>query len=322
MGEILVVVEHRGGEIREITYAMLNKAGEVCRDLSYELTAVVLTNRETGFVDDIAKRSDRVMVFEDDRFRIFDTTLYKEALTPLINERRPFLTLIGHTSWGMDLGPALSVKTGCPLATDCVDILVDEGRPRVIRQIYGGKAFSRVCFKEGDSFILTIRQGAFPSESAEVRNGQVVKMDIPSDLPEPGRQFMEFVEAGTGDVDITKADLLLSVGRGIGEAENIDKVKELADAMGGTLASSRPIVDKGWLPKYRQVGTSGKTVKPKIYIAFGISGAFQHVAGISGAGTIIAVNKDKKAPIFRVADYGVIDDLFNVVDALKKELDN
>ncbi|RLB30794.1 MAG: electron transfer flavoprotein subunit alpha/FixB family protein, partial [Deltaproteobacteria bacterium] len=142
----------------------------------------------------------------------------------------------------------------------------------------------------------------------------------PSDLPEPSKEFIGFEEAGAGELDITQADLLVSIGRGVGEAENIEVVRELADLMGGVLSCSRPIVDKNWLPKYHQVGTSGKSVKPKVYLAFGISGAFQHVAGISGAGTVIAVNKDPKAPIFRVADYGVVDDLFNVVDALKEKL--
>jgi len=320
MGDIFVVVEHRKGEVREITYAMLNKAGAVCRDLSYKITTIVMADKQADFIDEIAKRSDRVLVFEDEKFKTFDGNLYKEVLSQLIKEHRPLLTLIGHTSWGMDLGPALSVKTGCPLATDCVDILFEGSRPEVIRQIYGGKAFSRVSFKDSGSYLVTVRAAAFPSEAGEIRNGEVIKMEIPPNLPGPGKQFVEFVDAGAGEVDITQADLLVSVGRGIGEEENIGIIKELADAMGATVACSRPIVDKGWLPKYHQVGTSGKSVKPKVYLAFGISGAFQHVAGISGAGTVIAVNKDKKAPILRVADYGVIDDLFKIAGALKEKL--
>ena len=180
--------------------------------------------------------------------------------------------------------------------------------------------FSRVSFKDSGSYIVTIRAGAFQPETKESPNGEIIKMEIPSDLAGPHKQFVEFVDAGAGDVDITQAELLVSVGRGIGEEENISIIKELAEAMGGTLSCSRPIVDKGWLPKYHQVGTSGKSVKPKVYLALGISGAFQHVAGISGAGTVIAINKDKKAPILRVADYGVIEDLFKITDALKEEL--
>ena len=131
---------------------------------------------------------------------------------------------------------------------------------------------------------------------------------------------MEFVETGAGEIDITQADLLVSIGRGVGEQENIQGIQDLANRMGATLSCSRPVVDKNWLPKFHQVGTSGKSVRPKVYLALGISGAFQHVAGITGAGTVIAVNKDHKAPIFRVADYGVAEDLFKVVDALKDKL--
>lgn len=321
MGEVFVVVEHRKGEVRDITFEMLFKAGELCRKFSYDLTAILLGGRDEAFVDDIVSRADRVIVFEGEELNEFNSDLYRDILYRLIEERRPFLTFIGHTSWGMDLGPALSVKTGYPLATDCVDILIEDGRPMVIRQIYSGKVFSRVCFKESQGYLVTVRPGAFlVPEDVEGYRGEVIKKELPIDLPEPKRRFIEFVDTGAGEVDITQADLLISIGRGIGEEEKIEVMKELAKVMNGTLSCSRPIVDKNWLPKYHQVGTSGKSVRPKVYLAFGISGAFQHVAGITGAGTVIAINKDKKAPIFRVADYGVVDDLFKVVDALKGKL--
>ena len=320
MSEIFVVVEHRQGEVRDITYEMLFKADALCREFSHTLTAVLLGGKAEAFLKDIAPKADRVLVFEDERFKTFHGELYNEILLRLIKESRPLLTLMGHTSWGLDLAPALSVRTGYPLATDCVDILLEGERPHVIRQIYGGKVFSKVSFKDAEGYLLTVRPGAFTPQEAEPRKGEVVNRDIPGDLPEPRRKFVEFVDTGAGDVDITQADLLISVGRGVGEEENIEDLRELAGLMGGTLSCSRPIVDKNWLPKYHQVGTSGKSVKPKVYLAFGISGAFQHVAGITGAGTVIAINKDKKAPIFRVADYGVVDDLFNVVGALREKL--
>jgi electron transfer flavoprotein alpha subunit len=320
MGEIFVVVEHRKGEVRDITFEMLFKANELCQEFSHDLTAIMLGGKDEAFLDDIAQKADRVIAFEDERLKNFNSDLYKEILHRLIQKHCPFLTLIGHTSWGMDFAPALSVKTGYPLVTDCVDILVDDGRPMVIRQIYSGKVFSRVSFRESEGYIITVRPAAFTPEEVEARKGEVIKDELPADLPEPGKEFVEFVDTGAGEVDITQADLLISIGRGIGEAENIEVIKELAELMGGTISCSRPIVDKNWLPKYLQVGTSGKSVKPKVYLAFGISGAFQHVAGIAGAGTVIAINKDKKAPIFRVADYGVVDDLFRVVDALKEKL--
>ncbi|SPD72799.1 putative electron transfer flavoprotein subunit alpha [uncultured Desulfobacterium sp.] len=321
MGDIFVIVEHRKGEIRSITFEMLYKAGEICKALNHKLTAVLLAGKGQPFASDISKWADTVLVFEDDRFMDFDSDTYKEVINRLILQQSPFITLIGHTSWGMDLAPALSVRAGYPVATDCVDIIVEGGRPKAIRQTYGGKAFSRVSFRESPGYLITVRPGAFiPPDGAADRQANVVMMDIPSDLGPAKRDFVEFVDTAAGEVDISQAEFLVSIGRGVGEKENIDAIKDLADKMGGTLSCSRPIVDMNWLPKYHQVGTSGKSVRPKIYLALGISGAFQHVAGISGAQTVIAVNKDKKAPIFRVADYGVVDDLFSIADALKEKI--
>jgi electron transfer flavoprotein alpha subunit len=320
MGEIFVVAEHRQGELREITLEMLFKANELSQTLSHTLTAILIGAGDETFMDELTKRADQVIAVENERLRSFNADLQKEVLHGLIEEHRPFLTLMGHTPWGMDLAPCLSIKSGLPLATDCVDIRVEDGHPIVIRQIYSGKLFSKVAFKESEGYLITVRPGAFPPDDIEERHGELVKKEIPGDLPEARKQFVEFVDAGAGEIDIGQAELLVSIGRGIGEQENIEEIKGLAELMGGVISCSRPVVDKNWLPKYHQVGTSGKSVKPKVYLALGISGAFQHVAGISGAGTVIAINKDPKAPIFRVADYGVVDDLFKISSALKEKL--
>jgi len=321
MGDIFVVAEHRQGEIRDVTYEMLYKAHELCRALSHRLTAVVLAGKDEGLSEALARMADRVLVLEDKGLEHFDADFCKEILNALIQEHRPFLTLMGHASWGMDLAPALAVKTRYPLATDCVDLLLEDGSLKAVRQIYSGKIFSKVGFMPCEGYLVTVRPGAFPvPEGAEDRHGEVVHQDVPAGLSPGRKEFVELVDTGAGEVDISQAELLVSIGRGVGEEENIEMIKDLAQAMGGTLSCSRPIVDKNWLPKYHQVGTSGKSVKPKVYLALGISGAFQHVAGITGAGTVIAVNKDKGAPIFRVADYGVTDDLFKIAEALKEKL--
>jgi len=264
MGEIFVVAEHRQGELREITLEMLYKANELSQALSHTLTAIMIGAGDEAFVDDLTKRADRVIAVEDERLRNFDADLQNEILRRLIEEYRPFLTLMGHTAWGMDLAPSLSIKSGLPLATDCVDIRVEEGRPIVIRQIYSGKLFSRVAFKESEGYLITVRPGAFPPDEIGERNGELVRKEIPSDLPEARKQFVEFLDAGAGEIDIGQADLLVSIGRGIGEQENIEEIKELAELMGGVISCSRPVVDKNWLPKYHQVGTSGKSVKPML----------------------------------------------------------
>jgi len=326
MAEILVLADHRGGELREITFQMLTKAAELSRLHGHQTCAVVLGEGNDLLVDQLKDRADRVAVYDDPRLAGFDPDVYKEVLASLIAERRPLLTLLGHSPWSMDLAPALSVKTGYPLATDCIDILVDAGVPRVIRSIYSGKMCCRMAFRPADGYLVTVRAGVFPASApAEAQTGpasqaEVVRPPLPA-LPTAARRRSKgYLDTGKGEVDICQAEFLVSVGRGIGDEENLGAVQELAELLGATLSCSRPVVDKNWLPKWRQVGTSGKTVKPKVYLALGISGAFQHVAGMSGSETIIAVNRDKKAPIFQVADYGAVADLLDVVAALKERL--
>jgi electron transfer flavoprotein alpha subunit len=319
MAEILVVAEHRNGELREITLQMLSKASDLAGKYSHELTVVLLGSKMDNMIEQLKGRANRIVVYNDERLQHFNPESYSEIINALINECKPLMTLIGHTPWGMDLAPALAVKTGYPLATDCVDILLDSGRPKVVRQIYSGKIFVRMAFREAPSYLITVRGGAFHAGDSGAYQTEVIHSPAPSLAAQSRREFLGYQDTSKGGVDITQAELLVSVGRGIGEQENIEHARALAGLMGGTLSCSRPVVDKKWLPKYHQVGTSGKSVKPKVYLALGISGAFQHVAGISGAGTVIAVNKDKKAPIFRVADYGVTADVLNVIAALKEK---
>ncbi|MEE4353607.1 MAG: electron transfer flavoprotein subunit alpha/FixB family protein [Desulfatiglans sp.] len=320
MSDILVLIEHRLGEIRDISFEMLNKAHDLSEQLNAPITAVLFGKEVASLADQITDRVDRVLLIEDDKLEVFHSNLSKELLSTLINDRKPKITLIGNTSWGMGLAPGVAVKTDIPLATDCVDVQVDDGSVSVIRQIYSGKVFTKVAFPNSDSCLVSIRPGSFPPDKKGDRKCEVEKMDFPFKDEELKREFVEYIETAAGDVDITQADFLISVGRGIKEAENIDLIRELADTLGGVMSCSRPVVDNEWLPKYLQVGTSGKSVAPKVYMPIGISGAFQHVAGIAGAGSVIAVNKDPKAPIFRVADYGIVADLFKFVPILKDKV--
>ncbi len=320
MGEILVLAEHREGELREISLQMLNKASDLCRIYSHDLTVVLIGSGMEGLIKILAERAKRIIVYDDECLTHFNADHYKEILAALINERKSLMIWIGHTPWGMDLAPSLAVKTGYPLATDCVDIMLDFDRPRVVRQVYSDKIFSRMTFREAPAYLVTVRGGAFQSDKPENYQAEIINMPIPPIPEKSNREFIGYRDTGKGEVDICQAEVLVSIGRGIGDKEKIEGIKGLADLMGGVISCSRPVVDKKWLPKCHQVGTSGKTVKPKVYLALGISGAFQHVAGISGAGTVIAVNKDKKAPIFRIADYGVVADLQSIVTSLKERL--
>ena len=321
MGEILVLAEHRRGEIRDVTWEMLTRGRELAKTLDAEINVALLGKDVDHFAEALARNSNKVFLIDDARFEIFNSENYQAALAPLLTERRPLLTLISHSSMGMDLAPSLAARLRMPLATDCIGIDLEGTAWSVTRQLFGGKINATVSFSRQGPSMATIRSGAFQITEGDSLNGQIIPLPSPLSDGALAKRFLEYVEAALGDIDITQADILVAVGRGIKGAENIPMAKGLADAVGGTLACSRPVVDKRWLPKSCQVGTSGKTVRPKVYIALGISGAFQHMAGMKGAATIIAVNKDPKAPIFNIAHYGIVGDLFKVVPVLKEKVE-
>jgi electron transfer flavoprotein alpha subunit len=320
MKEIIVIAEHRRGELRDVTWEMLSKGRQLAESLGAEIGVALLGKGVNQLADALKPKANRVFLIEDERLEAFNSETYEKVLTQLITERKPFLTLIGHTAMGMDFAPSLATHLKLPLATDCIGIDVTGETLSLTRQLYAGKVNAMVSFLKQGPYILTVRSGAFPVLEKDPLAGEIVS--LPSPLTDEGlaKRFLQYVEAIVGEVDITQADILVSVGRGIKDAENIPLVKELADALGGALSCSRPVVDKKWLPKDRQVGTSGKTVKPKVYIAIGISGAFQHIAGMKNSGTIIAINKDPKAPIFSVARYGIVADLFKIIPVLKDKV--
>ncbi len=320
MKKIIALAEHRQGELRDITWEVLSKGRQLAEGMGAEIEVALLGKGVKRLAEALKPKANRVLLIEDDRLEAFNSETYQKVLTQLIIERKPFLTLIGHTAMGMDVAPALAVQLKMPIATDCIGIDVAGETFALTRQLYGGKVNAAVSFLKSGPYMITLRSGGFPAVEKEPFPGEIVT--VPSPLTDDGlaRRFLQYVEAAVGEVDITQADVLVSVGRGIKEADNIPLVKELADMLGAALSCSRPVVDKKWLPKDRQVGTSGKTVKPKVYIAIGISGAFQHVAGMKGAGTVIAINKDPKAPIFGVANYGIVADLFKFVPVLKERL--
>ena len=229
--------------------------------------------------------------------------------------------LVPHDTFGMDLGPGLSIKMDSPFVADVVDFEgLDGDTLKIIRQEFSGQVSTHVTCDISAGAVLNIRGGVFQADESKAAAGQVVdKSGECGDLSAP-RTFLEIVEAEVGDVDITKEDILVSVGRGIEDEDNIEMAEKLAEAVGGVVSCSRPIVDAKWLEKSRQVGTSGQTVKPKVYMALGISGSFQHLGGLKGNPFIVAVNKNPKAPIFQVADVGVVEDLLEFVPVLTEKV--
>ena len=319
MKDVFVLVEHRQGELREITQEMLTGANQFASKIDGQVIAVLLGSGVDGFSNDLKGWAHRVLVVDDAKLDNFNADAYQSILTALLQEHKPYVTLIPQSGFGVDLAPSLAVALDLPLATDCYAFDGADGKLIVSRQMYGGKVNARVSFSDAPGYILTIRGSSFKPEEAGL-TGEIVKIDSPLKEEIAYRKFVEYVEAAVGDVDITQADILIGIGRGIKEKDNLPVVEALAESIGGVLACSRPVVDAGWLPKDRQVGSSGKVVKPKLYIALGISGAFQHAAGMKGAETVVAVNKDCNAPIFGIADYGIVGDLFKVAPALSEKI--
>lgn len=321
MTKIFVLAEHRQGQIRDITYEMLTKARELAAKAGAEVTAVMFGKDMTEHAKALAEYSKSVLLVEDPKLENFNSEAYKRILTKLVTEQKPMLIMIGHTSYGIDLAPRVAAALNVPLATDCVDLTIEGDTFKVTKQMYGGKVNVSATVRKAETYMATVRQATFePQKPTPPETGQIT--EVPSPLTEEiqEKKFIQYVLPPPGGVDITAAEKLVGVGRGIKDAANIPMIEDLARTIGAVVSCSRPIVDKGWLPTERQVGSSGKTVKPKLYIAFGISGAFQHILGMKNSDLIIAVNKDPKAPIFSFADFGVVDDLFKVVPALKNRI--
>jgi electron transfer flavoprotein alpha subunit len=321
MPKIFVLAEHRQGQIRDITYEMLTKAREIAEKTGAELNAVILGNNVKEQAKPLAEYAKSVLLVQDAKLENFNSEAYKRTLSKLITEHKPTLILMGHTSYGIELAPRLAAALGFPLATDCIDIGLEGETLSVTRQMYGGKVNVKATARKASTYMATIRQATFqPKKPEPPANGQIT--DYPSPLTEEiaEKRFIQYILPPPGGVDITAAEKLVGVGRGIKDQTNIPALEDLAKTLGAVLSCSRPIVDKGWLPSDRQVGSSGKTVKPKLYLAMGISGAFQHILGMKSSDLIIAVNKDPKAPIFSFADYAIVEDLFKIVPPLKNKV--
>lgn len=319
MTEIFVLAEHRQGQIREITFEMLTKGKELAEKTNTDLAAVLLGKNAREHAKTLSEYAKKVLLVEDAKLEDFNSEAYRKVLSNLISERKPLLILIGHTSFGVDLAPSLAAALKLPLATDCIDLEFESEKFIITRQMYGGKVNVKATVRKSESYIATVRQAAFTAQRPAM-NGEITEAPSPLSKETIEKRFIEYVLPPPGGVDITAAEVLVGIGRGIKDESNMPMVEELAKALNGVLACSRPIVDKGWLSTDRQVGSSGKTVKPKLYIALGISGAFQHVLGMKNSDLIIAINKDPNAPIFSFSDYGVVDDLFKIAPALKDKI--
>jgi electron transfer flavoprotein alpha subunit len=320
---ILVVVEQREGKLNRVSWETITAGQAIAAASGWSLEAAVVGANVGTLATEIAgKKVAKVYSVESPKLERYTPDAFAVALKELITAKQPKLVLMPHTYQVRDFVPKLATAMGRAVISDCIGFKLENGKLLFSRQMFQGKFAADVIFASDAPWFATFQNGAFRGDKAEAGAAaaavETVNVDIPDEVirTKPQEVFKEAKQA----VDLTQAEIIVSVGRGIKEQKNIEIAKQLAEALGGDLAASRPICDSGWLPMDRQIGSSGQTVAPKLYLALGISGAIQHIVGMKGSRTIIAVNKDAEAPIFEIADYAVVGNLFDIVPPLIEEV--
>jgi electron transfer flavoprotein alpha subunit len=321
---ILVITEQREGKWNPVSWETLAAAQQIAAQTQSNLSALVIGKGVRALAEELAaSQLEQVLLVEHDLLEPYTPDGFTLALGQAVAQAKPDLVLLPHTYQVRDFAPALAVSVGKGKAGDCVGYRYENGRLIFVRQMFQGKTAADVAFTGAPPWFVSFQAGSFRSDQLARGAAPAPIAAITVDLKaeqirtKPLELFREAKQA----VDLTQAPILVSVGRGIKAQENIAMAEKLAKLLGGELAASRPICDEGWLPMDRQVGSSGQTVAPKLYLALGISGAIQHVVGMKGSRTIVAINKDPHAPIFEIADYGIVGDIFEVVPALIEALE-
>jgi electron transfer flavoprotein alpha subunit len=321
---ILLITEQREGKWNKTSFETLAAAQQIANETKSRLAAVVLGKGVAVLAGELAaSKLDEVLLVEHDLLAAYTPDGYTLALRQVIAQAKPDLVLLPHTYQVRDFAPQLAASLGKSMIGDCIAYRHENGKLLFVRQMFQGKTVADVAFEGAPPWFATFQASAFRADLVAQGASKAPVTPVPVELKteqirtKPLEIFREAKQA----VDLTQAPIIVSVGRGIKAPENIPMAEKLAHLLGGELAASRPICDEGWLPMDRQIGSSGQTVAPKLYLALGISGAIQHVVGMKGSRTIVAINKDQNAPIFEVADYGIVGDLFEIVPALTEELE-
>jgi electron transfer flavoprotein alpha subunit len=318
MGDILVFVEAQGGTLQAVSLELLSAGRQLAGSMGGKLDALVI-GAEANKLAALLGTADRLVAVGHPDLDRYIPEAHAATLAAIVRERNPALVLLAYDSVGLDLAPNLALRTGRPLLGYCTKLTVTGGVLEATSQIYGGKL--RAISRAGLPAVATVVPGAFP-EAPTASSGklEIVEITAPPELANLRTRFVSETPPPAGEVDLSQADKILCVGRGIRDKDSIEIVRKVAEALGAEIAGSRPVIDAGWLPRERQVGKSGRKVKPKLYLALGVSGAPEHLEGMSAADLIIAVNSDANAPIFGVAHFGATCDLFDLLPALHKRL--
>jgi electron transfer flavoprotein alpha subunit len=321
---VFTFAEQVDGVLTNVSYELIGKARDLAKDLDEDVTAVLLGEKISHLAADlIAAGADRVLYLDDPDLKLYRTEPYTQAMAYVIKEYQPEILLIGATALGRDLGPRVAARVHTGLTADCTALEIDSENKelRMTRPAFGGNLMATILCSDHRPQMATVRPGVMVREVADPdREGEIIELDF---QPEKNNCYVTVEEIAKKigqHVDITEADVLVAGGRGVGGEEGFALLQELADVLGGELAASRAAVDAGWQVKERQVGQTGKTVRPGLYFAVGISGAIQHLAGMEEADYIVAINKNPDAAIFNVADVGIVGDLFEIVPKLTAAL--
>jgi len=320
---ILVVVEQREGKLNRVSWETLTAGQAIAAETGWTLEGVVVGAGVGSVANEVAgKKVSKVYDLESPALNPYTPDAFSAALKQFLAKLQPRLVLMPHTYQVRDFVPKLATTMQRAVISDCIAFRKDGEKLLFTRQMFQGKFAADVSFAGDAPWFVTFQNGAFRGDkvesSASAAPVETVNIEVPASAvrTKPQEAFKEAKQA----VDLTQAEIIVSIGRGIKEQKNIEIAKQLADALGGEIAASRPICDSGWLPMDRQIGSSGQTVAPKLYLALGISGAIQHIVGMKGARSIVAVNKDKEAPIFEIADVAVVGNLFDIVPPLTEEI--
>jgi electron transfer flavoprotein alpha subunit len=311
--DIYVLVEHLQGQVTDISYVMLAAAQGIAEQLGCGVVAVFLDHHEQELANDLG--ANRVLYYDHPTLANFTPSAYLRVMSELITENKPRLVLFGDTSIGVEVAGPLSARHKLPLVSSCRNLFVQDGALKFTSQICGGKILVEGVVP-GPTALVTMIPGGYKADQGRSSQPPVVVWETVPQLENLQVKYKQFIESGISDVDIAKEPILVSVGRGIQNQDNIQIVQELADSLNGVVCASRPVIDQGWLPSTRLVGKSGKRVKPKIYLALGISGAPEHVEAIADSEVVIAINTDPTAPIFNQSKFGATVDIFDLIPAL------
>ena len=318
---ILVVVEQREGKLNRVSFETLKGAQNIAAETGWTLEAAVIGAGIGEIAAEVAKtKVAKVYAIESANCEHYTPDAYAAALKKFISDKQPKLVLMPHTYQVRDFAPKLTASMNRTLISDATGYRKAGDKLIFIRQMFQGKFAADVSFAGEAPYFATFQTGAFRGDQIEAGSAPIENVTIDVDSGSVRNKPLEIFKEAKQAVDLTQAEIIVSVGRGIKEQKNIEMVQKLAEALGAEIAASRPICDSGWLPMDRQVGSSGQTVAPKLYLALGISGAIQHIVGMKGSRTIIAINKDAEAPIFEIADYGIVGNLFEIVPPLIEEV--